>query len=455
MRVHFKILMLSVAVLCLPACGLQVEKAPLAPVLDAPEDAQPAPVAFNQIRFAIRSGTPTMASAPANIWDFIFFCDMPYGLNAQGSIRGRTFPTDSWREIFLDTLESEGYDVAGNPGRMFDETEDLQRAVYSVGGRITDVKINTCSQSHWLSGVPIGDSGEGAVTIEWTVFDMLNRRNAYKITTKGYAKMRHPTYDGLIVLFEEAMAASIHNLGADENFHNLIFFGEPPEGKDDTYYDPDEEPVTMYNPQEKVSLKALPVATEKAVGRLEYIRKATVMIEAGGGHGSGFFITEEGHILTNAHVVGNAVRVRVVSEGKQEKMIGEVLRVNRRRDVALVKLEKIPEGLDITVLPVRIEKPKVGEDVYAIGAPEMKKLQDTVTKGIVSAQRFDRKERQPYIQADVDTYPGSSGGPLVDGNGNIIGMTVLGYVIGDAGELGGLNWFIPIADALDKLEIAY
>lgn len=436
----------------LAACGLHVEKTPLNPVPESPEDAQPAPVGFNKIRFAIHAGTPTVASAPPDLWDFLFACVPPFGLTSQGSVRGRTFPSDSWREIFLDTLEGQGYDVAGNPGRMFDETEDMQRTIYSVGGRITDLKINACEETSWFGTIPRGDSGEGAIMVEWTVFDLLHRRNAYKVTTKGYARLRHPSYDGLIVLFEEALAASIHNLGADENFHDLVFYGAKPDSEPGTYDDWDEEPVTMYDPDEKVTL-ALPVQSGKPVtGRLEDIRKAAVMVEAGGGHGSGFFITKEGHILTNAHVVGHALRVRVVSAGKKEKMIAEVLRVNRARDVALLKLEKIPEDLDYVVLPVRTESLKVGEDVYAIGAPRLRKLQDTVTKGIVSAMRFDRKEKQPYIQADVDTYEGSSGGPLVDANGNLVGMAVLGYLVGPE-TMGGLNWFIPIDDALQKLRV--
>lgn len=435
-------------------CGLQVDKVPLQPVIDNPDDARPSPVAFNAIHFAVRAGTPTVASAPASFWDWMFTCDAPYGLLTQGSMQGRTFPSDSWREIFLDTLEGQGYDVAGNPGRLFDETEDLQRALYSVGGRITDVKINTCAQSSWFGSIPRGDSGEGMITVEWTVFDLLNRKNVYKVTTKGYARLRQPSYDGLIVLFEEALASSIHNLGADEKFHDLVFYGTAPGGDPGTYYDQDEQPVTMYDPGEKVSLPALPLSTMPAKGRFDDIRKAVVMIEDGGGFGSGFFITKEGHILTDAHVVGNAVRVRVVSAGKQEKMIGEVLRVDRKRDVALIRLEKIPDGMDITVLPINITPPKVGDDVYAIGAPRLRKLQDTVTRGIVSASRFDRKMKQPYIQADVDTYEGSSGGPLIDANGNIIGLTVLGYEVGPD-TLGGLNWFSPIDDALTKLQISH
>ena len=98
----------------------------------------------------------------------------------------------------------------------------------------------------------------------------------------------------------------------------------------------------------------------------------------------------------------------------------------------------------------------MGEDVYAIGAPQdYRKMQDTVTKGIVSAHRSAMKfmgTRQNFIQSDVELHPGNSGGPVLDGNGNIIGIAVGAQKDAD-GDGMGLNWFIPIDEALGKMNI--
>ncbi len=457
MRVHVKFV-LRIVTMFLPlfmlgGCGgLTIEETPVAIAMLPPEDVRPAPIGFNKIRFAIPTGTPTIASAPANLWEWAFVCEGPHRLLKQGSIRGRGFPTDSRREIFTDTMEALGYDVAGNPGFLFDEDADLQRTHYVVGGRVTDIKINTCAQNGWFNRIPRGDSGQSSITIEWTVHDLLQRKNILKVTTKGYGRILTPSYDGVLLLIDEAIAASIHNLGANKDLHNLVFYGQEPEKLPNTIHDPYEEPISQYDLLEKLTIENKPLSTKSAKERLEKLVKSAVLIQAGNTHGSGYFITTDGYIVTNAHVVGYAKRVRVVTSGKEEKFVAEVVRVDRKRDVALLKLEKIPPDLQIQTLPIREDKLALGEDVYAIGSPSYTRLQDTITKGIVSSHRFDRLRKQWEIQADVYIYGGNSGGPLLDKNGNIVGMAVAKYIRGDE-NLDGLNLFIPIKDVLKKLDI--
>lgn len=440
-----------IAMFFLCACnGLSIEKTALKDLPDEPpQDAQPAPIGFSEIRFAVPTGTPTISQSPKGALGLIS-CDWPYAMVQQG-IRSRNLPDDNFKSLFLRTLKGQGYDVTGDPGRFFDEFEDEMRTVYAIGGQIVDVKIDICHQTN-IWGIAKGDRGESSVTINWTIFDTLNRRRVYKTQTKGYGKLETPNHEGVQLLFESAVESAIHNLGADPNLHSLVFYGEQPKAEFETIIDQDEQYMGMFDPNETVLLAKTKNSVSPAEGRFESIRKNVVMVQAGRSHGSGFFVTKNGHIVTNAHVVGNAKRVRVVTSLKKEKLKAEVLRVDRRRDVALLRLEEIPDDLKITILPVRTDQPKVGETVYAVGAPRLKKLQDTVTSGIISAHRYDRKEKQHYIQADVDTYGGNSGGPLLDKNGNIIGISVLGYYV-STDTLGGLNWFIPIEDALEKLNI--
>ena len=94
-------------------------------------------------------------------------------------------------------------------------------------------------------------------------------------------------------------------------------------------------------------------------------------------------------------------------------------------------------------LPFQTKIPNIGQDVFAIGSPLSEENSYTVSKGIISAIRtLDRGFE--VIQSDVMVQPGSSGGPLVDINGNIIGITVSGMVRG--GSSVGINYFIPVYD---------
>jgi S1-C subfamily serine protease len=100
-------------------------------------------------------------------------------------------------------------------------------------------------------------------------------------------------------------------------------------------------------------------------------------------------------------------------------------------------------------LALRRGTPGVGEAVFAIGTPLDPSLQNTVTKGIVSANRI--LDGFAYIQSDVTVDHGNSGGPLLDDKGRVIGITV-SKIAPDDGQRG-LNLFIPIGDALDFLAL--
>lgn len=448
---RFLLCLLCVA---LTGCGgMKIEKHALRPVSDIPADAHPAPVGFNQLRYHIPTGTSVASVSPRGLFG-IFQCGAPYKTIHQGKI-GRYMVDDNMRQIFNNTLKSQGYDVTGDPGRLFDEDEDLMRTQYAVGARVVGLKMDVCRRQALLLGYDMGYDGEGEITVEWTVFDKLNRRNVFKTTTQGYAEQTLPNEEGLQLLLEESFAAAAHNLGADPAFRDLVILGQVPQKLPDTIFDPDESPASAVDALEKVSLTSIPLSSSPITDDMNLVRRIAVLIQAGVGHGSGLFISKDGYVLTNAHVVGYADQVRIVTSGKQTKGVAKVVRRNDRRDVALLKVESSDVPSNLSPLPIRRSLPKVGEDVYAIGAPRLTKLQDTVTKGIVSAIRYDSREKQHYIQGDVGTHGGSSGGPLIDAQGNLIGLTVSGYDPTGLQMDSGLNNFIPIGEALDALDITY
>ncbi|HET6491512.1 MAG TPA: DegQ family serine endoprotease [Burkholderiales bacterium] len=163
------------------------------------------------------------------------------------------------------------------------------------------------------------------------------------------------------------------------------------------------------------------------------------------GLGSGLIVTADGHILTNAHVVQDATDVTVKLTDRRE-FKAKVIGADRRSDIAVLKIEA--SGLPI----VKIGDPdkiKVGEWVAAIGAPFG--LENSVTSGIVSAKSRTLPDSNyvPFIQTDVAVNPGSSGGPLLNLQGEVIGIN--SQIYSRTGGYMGLSFAIPI-DVAKKVE---
>jgi len=159
--------------------------------------------------------------------------------------------------------------------------------------------------------------------------------------------------------------------------------------------------------------------------------------------GSGFIISSDGYILTNAHVVNEADEVIVKLYDKRE-FKAKIIGVDKRTDVALVKIEA-------TGLPkVNVGDPaklKVGEWVAAIGSPFG--LENTMTAGIVSAKgrALPQENFVPFIQTDVAINPGNSGGPLFNLAGEVVGIN--SQIYSRSGGSMGLSFSIPIDVAID------
>src|SRR3990167_8927554 len=154
--------------------------------------------------------------------------------------------------------------------------------------------------------------------------------------------------------------------------------------------------------------------------------------------GSGFIISADGYIMTNAHVVDSANKITVRLTDKRE-FRAKVIGADKRTDVALLKIEAA--GLPkITVGDPN--KLKVGEWVVAIGSPFG--FDSSVTAGIVSAKgrSLPQDNFVPFIQTDVAINPGNSGGPLFNMNGEVVGINSQIYT--RSGGSMGLSFAIPI-----------
>jgi serine protease Do len=158
--------------------------------------------------------------------------------------------------------------------------------------------------------------------------------------------------------------------------------------------------------------------------------------------GSGFIISSDGYILTNAHVVDGANVVTVKLTDKREYH-AKVVGADKQSDVAVLKI-------DAKDLPtVKIGDPrqsKVGQWVVAIGSPYG--FDNTVTSGIISAKSrsLPNENYTPFIQTDVPVNPGNSGGPLFNLQGEVIGINSMIY--SQTGGFQGLSFAIPINEAM-------
>ncbi len=157
------------------------------------------------------------------------------------------------------------------------------------------------------------------------------------------------------------------------------------------------------------------------------------------GVGSGFILSGDGYIMTNAHVVDGADEVIVTLTDKRE-LKARIIGTDKRSDVAVVKIDAT--GL----APVKIgdvNRLKVGEWVMAIGSPFG--LDNTVTAGIVSAKQRDTGDLLPLIQTDVAINPGNSGGPLLNMRGEVVGIN--SQIYSRSGGFMGISFAIPIDEA--------
>jgi serine protease Do len=166
--------------------------------------------------------------------------------------------------------------------------------------------------------------------------------------------------------------------------------------------------------------------------------------------GSGVIVDSSGYIMTNAHVVEGAQRIRValplpmgdsggqVPIGKRRILEAKLVGQHKETDLALLKIDET----ELPTLPlVSQQRPHVGQLVFAIGSPEG--LQNSVTMGVVSALARQPDATKPitYIQTDAPINPGNSGGPLVDMNGAVVGINT--FILSQGGGSEGLGFAIP------------
>ena len=411
------------AVLTLAGCAsaATVNKVADRPVLEVAVGETARPIQFRKIVVKLNRGED-IGSVQSGI-----FC-MPHAdLIWRG---GRSnWGGDELTETFQEELKKANYIVVGDPDALFDDP-DAWKAEFLVAGMVRSVQANICYPFAGLGNMADG-TGEASLSVDWQIYSRLDRQVVYKTSTAGHGERREMRPDVEADIFLDAFAQATRQLLADRGFHELVT------GKETGPAMAGPTPLRLTLTSARLFDRPLP----ENVGE---IRRNVVTLFAGDGHGSGFFIDGKGHLLTNEHVVRRARQVTIRTVTGRE-IVGEVLATDPQRDVALVKAEET----GVSGLPLRSDAPGVGAEVYAVGTPIDKALSATVSKGIVSAHR--NRDGLDFIQSDANILPGNSGGPLLDANGNVVGIAVERFVYESAPT--GLNLFIPIEGALDRLGI--
>ena len=319
-------------------------------------------------------------------------------------------------------LKQLGFAISGDPSDPFDDkTADL-----AIGGTITAIHGDFCGRR---TAFDQGISGSASIEIDWQLYSTIERKTLARVHTSGDAKSggSQKSFSGVLIT---AMDDCLRKCAASDEFKGLISTRQAATAA--------AAPSGTLATKTAISLtgsaKAQPMRISDAVG-------SVVLVLSGEGHGSGFLVSSDGYLLTAQHVVGSDKYVKIRwSDGLEG--VGEVIRTDKRRDVALIKTD--PRGRQ----PLALHRvaPQPGETVFAIGAPLDVKFQSTVTRGVASANRI--MDGFSFIQSDVTISPCNSGGPLLDEKGEVIGICDLTFRPGGEDVPSGINYFVPIDDAL-------
>lgn len=415
------------AILCAGTSALaapDIRQAQDKPVIMFPDGEVGRPVVLKTLRTRVES--PPAVVGPLQ---FSMFCR--HEKDITWDEKTQAFFTQGLRQTFAAELGKARYPLLQVVESMFEDGRDKSKTgagELQVGAFIREVNMRLCHMGfggeYWV--------GEGIVTVFWQVFAPEQQKVVFETVTEGSFRVDKSEVTTANRFFQQAFAMATRNLLADGRY--LAAVRAPVVGV--------VADAAASSFKDRLSLKAGAPSTEPLTKRITMLRTAVATIRTESATGSGFFISADGHLLTNHHVVGKARFVKVVLPTGRE-LVGEVVRLDEARDIALVKTEPIA----VQPLALRDSETNIGEEVYAMGSPRGEQFNTTLTRGIISGHRLmDNGNR--YLQSDVAIHPGSSGGPLMDGQGSVVGVSVMGRP-----DSPGMNFFIPIGDALTRLNI--
>ena len=342
---------------------------------------------------------------------------------------------------YRNALTQHGYKVA-QPGKaQFALQQTSSMPDLSLAAKIVGLKIRTCSSPNaYIIDEASRYSHPGKAStylkIEWALFDNLRRKVIYRGVSEGvdHGFSGPVQRDGLNVSLHKAFSSALERQLSNADFAEKFIRNEA---------QTNETPSTG-----RVHLSPVyaPRGNETFSQRVRDLLGSVCTVRTPSGHGSGFLVDNEGHVLTNHHVVGTADTALLLFG--DEEIPARVVARGEMADVALLKMERIP---DPKPLDLSLTEPVVGESLFVVGTPLDESLSHTVTSGILSSVREVAGVR--YFQTDAAVNPGNSGGPVFDSSGNVIALAVAS-LRDNNGSSVNINYLVPMRNALSALGIA-
>lgn len=342
----------------------------------------------------------------------------------------------NYRQSFSQVLSDNKFNIEDSAEQLFSEQKKVNAEI-SIAAVITKMEVNRCRHQAvvYNSAIKAKEKVASYFRVQWTVFDILERKVLAEITTEGSDSGLYDASvgDGPKISQNKSFGNAVINLLAKKEFVSLLkSTGAEPATRQSSLYR--RLPIQLrYGNKERSFTTAI-----------DSLKAATVTIRSVIGHGSGFIVSNDGYVLTNAHVVGDSGKAIVVLKDKE--LGARVIRVDDKRDIALLKIDS---PADLQLVSISNAKAGSGESVYIIGTPLDEKFSHTVTRGIISAERL-LEDGNAYYQTDAAINPGNSGGPAFNQYGEVIGIAVAGLFTRQGGSLN-INFLIPIEEALKIL----
>lgn len=373
------------------------------------------PIAFARFIFNVKEGT-TIGAFYNSYGGVIDEFDAP-----DLSVGSERFGLMAREEL----LKAE-YSVMGGENMIFGQDESA-KARFQLGAQMSGMKLNVYQRPFQPNLM------NSSTTIEWQVYDTYSKQVIYSQTTTGDYSSAPFDDDFIYITYRNALRALL----ANEEFAQLMRKNTPlpsaSKGNTEEW-----EAITLKRPSE-APVYELP----KDVDRL---LDSVVQIKVGNVTGSGFVVSSDGYIMTAGHVVAGTETVQVMFRSGLE-LEGKVERVEENIDVGLVRIP----GSGHTPLVISSAEPTLGTDIYVIGNPSAltETLNFSVARGILSAKRdLDGKT---YLQTDASVNPGNSGGPVLNQEGQVVG--IVSWKVFFPG-FEGLGFAVPTDKAMETLKVA-
>ncbi len=411
---HWKLLILIVASF-LMSCATTVQQVDVKQAIEVTDKSKVKPIAITKVAAKMRRGTVLGKIGQG------LFC-IPYQDLKWRSGSTVSLSSEDLVDVFREELEANGWPVVGSTDDLF-SGYDISGAEVLVAARIIDLKSELCMPLVGYGN--FNSKGSMRMNVEWQVYSPARKTLIGKVETQGSSLIKKASDDTPYELLNSSFSVAANNLIASHEFLSMV---EKSSGL-----------LQSPNSTDNILIDNKHINYQTLEASISAAKKSTVTIRTANSHGSGFAIGNGSYIITNCHVVGEAKNVTIVTSGGLS-INGKVSTISKERDIALIKID----GLRFPPLHINPNIPDSASSVYAIGSPLSEELSGSVTSGIVSGTRI--LDGYKWIQSDTAVNPGNSGGPLLDDNGSVVGVTTAGFQ--PAGSQVGLNLFIPIADAL-------